>query len=72
MTRDEKIDKIYDTLIGNEALRQKGLIQRVEELELKAEADRQLRNKLSGGVIVLSFIGSSAIAVVAWIMNKIF
>lgn len=72
MTRDEKIDKIYDLMVGDEALRRKGLIERIEQLELKAESDRQLRNKITGGVLVLSFIGSSAIAFVGWLINKLF
>ena len=70
MTRDEKIDKIYDTLVGNEDLRQKGLIQRVEDLEKKAGVLDMFWAKVTGGVMVLSLIGAGLFSFVMWLYNK--
>ena len=70
MTPEEKIDKIYETLIGNEDLRQKGLIERVEDLEKKAGVLDMFWAKVTGGVMVLSLIGAGLFSFIVWIYNK--
>jgi len=53
LTRDQKIDKIYEFMVGNEDLRQKGLVERVENLEKQSEIDRLTKAKVTGGILVL-------------------
>lgn len=71
MTQDEKVDAIYNAVVGNESLRQKGLIERVEKLEKKASVIDQAWAKVTGGVLVLSIIGTGLVAFLSWVWNKI-
>lgn len=57
MTTEEKIDKIYTTLVGDKDLRQKGLIERVEDLEREEKSNTLTKAKISGGFVVLSIVG---------------
>jgi hypothetical protein len=70
LTRDEKIDKIYNLLVGDEDLRQDGLIKRVEDLEKKSNILDMFWAKVTGGVLVLSIIGSGLFTLIAWLYNK--
>lgn len=72
LTRDQKIDKIYEFMVGNEDLRQKGLVERVENLEKQSEIDRLTKAKVTGGILVLSMIGSALISFGWWILNKLY
>lgn len=69
MTRDEKIDKIYNALVSDEKMGHVGLIERVESLEKKAEEDKSLKQKVAGGIIVLSLVGSGVFFFLDWIVK---
>jgi hypothetical protein len=49
----------------------KGIVNRLAEVEEYIEKDKDLKKKVTGGVIVLSFVGSAAVSMVVWIVNKL-
>ena len=55
MTANEKIDRIYETLVGTE-LNPHGLIDRVEKLEKRDSEVKKMQWIVMGGAGVLSFI----------------
>ena len=69
LTHEEKVDKIYTALIGDN-LGNKGLVTRIEAVEAYQAADRKMKLKISGGLLVLTAIGSSLIFGVNWILHK--
>jgi hypothetical protein len=64
----ERFTELETVLIGNEKFHQKGVLQRLAETEKYIENDRNMKLKVSGGVLVLSFIGSGLI----WLLGKMF
>lgn len=64
----ERFMELDEVLTGNEKYQQKGLIERLREAEKYIETDRNMKLKVTGGVLVLSFIGSGLI----WLLGKIF
>ena len=55
MTANDKIDRIYETLVGTE-LNPNGLIDRVEKLEKRDGEVKKMQWLVMGGAGVLSFI----------------
>ena len=67
MTTDEKIDKIYSAMVGDD-LGNPGLISRVKECENYQQKDKEFKNKVAGGL----FLGSTLIgAFWAWVLRQI-
>jgi hypothetical protein len=55
MTTDDKINRIYETLVGTE-LNPHGLIERVEKLEKRDSEIKKFQWIAVGGAAVVSFI----------------
>jgi hypothetical protein len=68
--RDQLLLRLERALIGDPEMGHKGAIHRLETLEAYVEADKDLKKKVTGGVIVLSFIGSSVVTFLVWVFNK--
>lgn len=49
---NNKMDKIFDVVVGNETFDQVGLINRLKNLEKEADKLKALKNKLVGAFIV--------------------
>lgn len=49
---EQKINQIYDAVVGNEDLGQEGIIKRLKRLEEEHEKNRALKNKLIGAFMV--------------------
>jgi hypothetical protein len=62
---DYKVDKIYDTIVGNEALGQEGVIMRLKKLEKENDRLKEFKNKLIG-----AFVAGGAIWAVLWELLK--
>lgn len=62
---DYKVDKIYDTIVGNEALGQEGVIMRLKKLERENDKLKEFKNKLVG-----AFLAGGAIWAVLWELLK--
>jgi hypothetical protein len=62
---DYKVDKIYDTIVGNEALGQEGVIMRLKKLEKENDKLKEFKNKLIG-----AFVAGGAIWAVLWELLK--
>lgn len=69
--RDEILKRIERALLGDKAMGHRGLVERIEELEEKAEEVETFKKKVSGGVIVLSLVGSMAVTIGTWLINKL-
>lgn len=54
-----KIDAIHSALVGDESLGQKGLVKRIEHVELHVTKMENLKIKLAGAVAGLSVAGSA-------------
>ena len=68
--QENKLDKIYNALVSDKALGHVGLIERLENVENKQKADDNMKLKITGGIIVLSAVGSVAVSFVFWFVNK--
>ena len=53
---DISLNKLNQTVIGDEAYGQVGLIKKVDEHNAYIEKDKQFKSRLVGGGLVLSFI----------------
>jgi hypothetical protein len=69
--RDELLVRVEKALIGDPEMGHKGIVNRLAEVEEYIEKDKDLKKKVTGGVIVLSFVGSAAVSMVVWIVNKL-
>jgi len=70
--RDELLKKMARAILGEPELGHKGLADRMKEVEDYIEEDKTLKKKVTGGVLVLSFIGSGVVAFATWLINKLF
>lgn len=54
MTHDQerKLNEVHEAIVGNKELRQKGIIERVESVEVQQEKDKGFRNRITGAVAV--------------------
>ena len=55
MTQAEKINRIYDSLVGSD-LQPNGLIERVKNLEVSNEENKKMKWLVMGGAGVISFL----------------
>lgn len=55
MTQEEKISRIYDSLVGSD-LQPNGLIERVKNLETSNEENKKMKWLVMGGAGVISFL----------------
>lgn len=62
---EQKIEKIYDALLGNEKFDQMGLISRLKTLEKENDGYRALKNKIIGAF----FIGGVSWTII-WELSK--
>jgi hypothetical protein len=62
---DYKVDKIYDTIVGNEALGQEGVIMRLKKLEKENDKLKEFKNKLVG-----AFVAGGALWAILWELFK--
>jgi len=69
--RDQLLLRVEKALVGDPEMGHKGIVHRVEDIETYIAADKDLKKKVTGGVIVLSFIGSSVVTFCVWIFNKL-
>ena len=69
--RDELLVRVEKALIGDPEMGHKGIVHRLAEVEEYIEKDKDLKKKVTGGVIVLSFVGSAAVSMVVWVVNKL-
>jgi hypothetical protein len=65
LSMNNTLTQLNQTIVGNEAYGQKGLVKIVEEHNKYIEENKSFRSKLIGGAIVVSALWSI-------IMNKIF
>lgn len=61
VTMEQKINQIYDAVVGNEELGQEGIIKRLRRLETENEKNRALKNKLIG-----AFVAGGAFWTILW------
>jgi hypothetical protein len=56
MTRDQenKLNELHAAIVGNEALGNKGVIKRLEDLEVYKEKDQKFKHKAAGGLAILT------------------
>lgn len=64
---NNKMDKIFDVVVGNETFDQVGLINRLKNLEKEADKLKALKNKLVGAFIV----GGAAWTIILELFKKI-
>lgn len=62
----KKLDEVHAAIVGNKAMGNKGLAERLLEVELYQERDKNVKNKAIGGIAVISVIGS---ALTHWILK---
>lgn len=63
----KKLDEVHAAIVGNESIGHKGLIPRMQEVEKYQEKDRHFKNKIAGGVAVLT---PALLAIWEWIKYK--
>lgn len=66
LTQEEKVNKIYDALIGDN-LGNKGLVKRVEEVEQYISGQKKMMAKVSGATLALLSLGG----VIVWGLEKL-
>lgn len=49
---NNRVEKIYDVIVGNETFDQEGIITRLKKLEKENDINKALKNKLVGAFIV--------------------
>lgn len=64
---NNKLEKIFDVVVGNETFDQVGLINRLKNLEKEADKLKALKNKLVGAFIV----GGAAWTVILELFRKL-
>lgn len=50
--QEEKLNAIYEEIIGNPVMKRKGIIDRIESLENYKKKDEKLKQKIAGGAAV--------------------
>lgn len=70
LTTDQKVNVIYEELVGSKDFNRPGLIKRVEFLEKKAGILDLFWAKVTGGILVLSIIGTGLFSFISWLYNK--
>jgi len=67
----ERLKRIEQALIGDEAMGHIGIVSRLKDVEDYIEKDKGLKKKVTGGILVLSFVGSVVVSGLMWLLNKI-
>lgn len=66
----EKVDKIYEAVVGNEEFDQKGIIHRVKALEEEVEKTKIFKQRLLGAAAFGGSIAAGAIELIKYIFTK--
>lgn len=71
MTREQekKLDEIYVSIVGNPSMGQRGLAERVKNLEEYKKKDQAMKSKVAGGLAVGTPL---FIIIVEYIKHKLF
>lgn len=63
----QKVDKIYTCLIGDSELGQKGIVEKIEDMEVEIRSLKLLRDRIIIGGGIVGFV----IIVLSWIGEKV-
>jgi len=66
--QNKKTDAILVALVGDDSMKTRGMVQRMESLEVIADWAKELKWKVIGGFVVAGW----AAAVMLWALDKIF
>ena len=66
--QNKKMDALLAAMIGDESMKTKGLLQRVESIESVTDMVKELKWKAMGGLVVVGW----AMAFAYWILEKFF
>lgn len=55
-TMEVSLDKLNQTVIGNESYDQEGLVKKVKRHDEYIEKDKEYKNKILGGSIIIAFL----------------
>lgn len=65
---NRKMDAVLSALVGDDSTKTKGLVHRLESIEVVADWAKQLKWKFVGGLIVAGW----AAALLTWVLDKLF
>jgi stalled ribosome rescue protein Dom34 len=65
---NKKMDAVLAALVGDEAMKTKGLMQRIEGIEVVTDMVKEIKWKFAGGLIVVGW----AMAFGYWVLQHIF
>lgn len=60
---DKTLNALHQTVVGNEAYGQKGLVKEVNDLKSYIDKDKSIKNKIMGGMVLLGFVWSIGIEI---------
>ncbi|MES2382480.1 MAG: hypothetical protein V4538_15640 [Bacteroidota bacterium] len=67
--QEKKLNEVHDAIVGNESIGHKGIITRLIEVEVEMEKNKQIKNKVIGGVVTGGFFGSGIATLIHYLFK---